>query len=105
MTTISPPDLHAQERDEWVDHQEHRQEVASQARALIGRVQTIASEGSKSQQAAWREHIEALADLVCFAERPDFESDVGTAGSSPASSSAPLVPYCERGAAQQNCRV
>ena len=77
MTTLSPPDLDAQERDEWVDHQEHRQEVASQARALLGRVQTIASEGSKGQQAAWREHIEALADLVCFAERQNFESDSG----------------------------
>ena len=71
MTTLSSPDSPDQERDELVTQQDQRQSLASNARALVWQVQAIASRGSKRQQDAWHEHIEALADLVRFAECPD----------------------------------
>lgn len=71
MATLSSPDSQDQERDEWIATKEQRHLLASSTRSLLGQVQAIASRGSKSQQAAWHEHIEALVALVCFAERPD----------------------------------
>lgn len=74
--TLSPPELPAQEHEEWAAQVEQRQSLASQARALVGQIQAVASGGSNTQQTAWLEHIEALADLVRFAECPDPQASI-----------------------------